>query len=343
MSFSAANVNGQPVVPAFLSWVDDAGNPQQFVCFVKSEDYDFGADVTDHPIENGSNITDNVRVKNDEASVFFIETDSPVDSNNWATMSLGVQTITAPSVPGANPAPQVLPVTFTSWNNLITERALIAAAGGTIGGFAGPTGGAIGAIAGAVLGDALLGSGVPVELPFPPGLAPPPQDIAVQPASYDVSAMVLTPNADIGIIGSGGVSLSATAYTAQTIQLLRQLLTTAQVVNLIAPYLEIDSMVIQKIHVHRDKDTGRAAEIEVGLKQVRFVSTIDVPAPAPTIPRAKPPVHKGEQGSKDTPGAPASLLVGIAKSPAGQAGIKALDSFFGIDLASYLPPAAPAP
>jgi hypothetical protein len=88
-------------------------------------------------------------------------------------------------------------------------------------------------------------------------------------------------------------------FVEQTIALLEQLLNDVQVITLNAPKLTITSMVIQSIHVHRDDATGDAADIEVGLKEIRFVSTTNVPAPAPALPRASANVNQGEQGTGD--------------------------------------------
>ena len=164
-------------------------------------------------------------------------------------------------------------------------------------------GGAIGALTSGIVGGQVA-NGIPIELPFPPGLVPPEdqgQELTQLPSSYTDMPLVATATANVLSVTAtiGGVPISVTQYAALTIALLRQLMATVQVVNLIAPYLEIDNMVIEKIHVHRDADTGRAAEIEVGLKQIRFVSTTEVPAPAPEVIRATPPVNKGEQGASD--------------------------------------------
>ena len=291
---------GVQVTPAYLAWTDDAGNLQQFQCFVKSEDYDFGADVTEHPVETGSNITDNVRVKTDEASVFFVESDSPIAGNHWTTVAPGIQVISTPSqIPAvAGPITPPLPLTFTAWDNLALERALATEAGGLIGNaVGGVTGGAIGALTVGIVGGQVA-NGIPVELPFPPGLVPPEDqgpELTQLPTSYSVQTQTMIPTA-----AAAGLPVP-TAYVALTISLLRQLKDDIQVMTLIAPYLEVDNVVITKIHIHRDADTGRAAEIDVGLKQIRFVSTADVPAPAPVVMRATPPVNKGEQGSGDAP------------------------------------------
>ena len=282
----------QNYLPAYLAWTDDAGDAQQFQCFVKSEDYDYGADVTDHPVETGSNVTDNVRVKRREAKIFFFESNTPIDSNNWASAAAATSIITIPSPPAQPPQ---APLFFDSWNNLITEKALGASALGAVGNLAGATGGAIGTLAGEAIGSSIVGAGVPVPQVVPPSptqpLAPP---ITVQSR----------------VIGFG----SAQDFVQLTIAQLELLLNNVQVVDLIAPKLVISTMVINSIHIHRDNDTGDAAEIEVGLKEIRFVSTTTVPAPAPTVVRTTPPVSKGEQGTSDAPAATtdvATQLLGL--------------------------------
>ena len=298
-----SNPGGVQVTPAYLAWTDDAGNLQQFKCFVKAEDYDFAAEVSEHPVETGSNITDNVRVKTDEASISFFETDSPLEQNNWTTVAPGIQVISVPSqIPlFAGPIPGPLPATFTAWDNLSTELALAAEAGGLVGGaIAGNKGAAVGALGVGILGEALVGSGVPVQLPFPPGLSPQPSQLTQTQQTYSLQSLMFVPNTNgLGLVAADGTPITLTAYVALTIALLRQLLSNVQVMNLIAPYLEIDNVVIQKIHIHRDADTGRAAEIEVGLKQIRFVTTVDVPAPSIAFQRAAATVDKGEQGTSD--------------------------------------------
>jgi hypothetical protein len=291
------------VVPAYLTWMS-GGSPQEFHCFVKAEQYEFGADVTEHPVETGKNITDNVRVKTDECTIMFFETDSPIDANNWATVAPGTQVISVPSgVPqftqpfGALQPPPV----FQAWDNLITEKALAIEAGGLVGTAAGgATGGAIGALAAGIAGEFV--GGVPVPVPFPPGLQPPAPPLPTT-QSYQVQAQQSTNRFVVLDIDAStpdnfvydGDAGAPNAFVFRTISLLRQLLADVQVVNLIAPYLEIDNLVINKIRIHRDASTGRAAEIEVGLKQIRFVTTTEVPAPA--IVRANAGVNNGEVGA----------------------------------------------
>ena len=275
--------SGMPgYMPAYLTWLDPAGLPQEFVCFVKSEDYDFGADVTEHPVETGSNITDNVRVKLREAKIFFFETNAPIDSNNWATLLPQMSILVVPSAP---PSPPQFPLEFNAWDNLITEKALGASALGAIGNLGGAGGGAVGTILGEAVGSALVGAGIPVPIVVPP---PSPTLGGAPLTQYQSQAL--------GLVQTKGTGPD---FVAATINLLQQLLTEVQVVTLNAPKLTITSMVINSIHVHRDGETGDAAEIEVGLKEIRFVSTTSVPAPAPTVIRTTPEVNKGEKGSSD--------------------------------------------
>jgi hypothetical protein len=286
-------------MPAYLTWKDDAGIPHNFQCFVKTEDYDFGADITEHPVETGSTITDNVRVKLREAKISFFETNTPIDANNWIalTPTISVITVTAPG--GGIPNPPQPPLEFESWNNLITERALGATATGAIGNLIGGTmGGAVGTVVGEVVGDAVVGGGIPVpQIVFPP------------PDLTSVPAIPLPITSQATGVPPGTVQ----DFVALTIQQLQDLLNNVQVVDLVAPKLEIDNMVIQSIRVHRDEATGDAAEIDVGLKEIRFVTTISVPAPAPTVVNSTPAVNKGEQGSANASGKTQSVAVTAAK------------------------------
>lgn len=288
-------------LPAYLSWLDTSGTAQQFVCFVKSEDYDIGADVTEHPVETGSNITDNVRIKLREAKVAFFETNAPIDSNNWANLSPTTSIVTVPAPSSAALPSPPSPLEFNAWNNLITEKALGATATGAIGNLlGGPLGGAVGTAVGEIAGDALVGGGVPSpQVVFPP------------PAALSSAAPAIPSTVVSQALGFGGILGGTQDFVQQTIALLQGLIESAQVVTLNAPKLTITSMVITNMHIHRDADTGDAADIEVSLKEIRFVQTATVPAPAPSLPRAKPNVNKGEQSTADAGSQQESVATGL--------------------------------
>jgi hypothetical protein len=285
-----------PVIPAYLAWIDDSGSPQQFRCFVKSEDYELGADVTDHPVETGSNITDNVRVRLREATIMFFETNTPLDSNNWADATFAISTIEVPSPPPQLPPG---PTEFESWDNLIIERELGETVVGAFGGLAaGPVGAAVATVFSEVAGQEIVGAGVPVpQIVFPPDISLLPVSV---PATYQSQA-----------IGFG----SGQDFVALTISKLQSLMNNVQVVSLIAPKLAISDMVIESIHIHRDAETGDAAEIQVGLKEIRFVSTTNVPAPAPSVIRASSAVNSGEINSIDVGAAANFAQLHLAGAP----------------------------
>jgi hypothetical protein len=270
------------VVPAFLTWTDDTGLAQQFQCFSKSRDLDIGSDVTEHPVETGSDVTDNVRRKLRELSIFFFESNAPIDANNWASPVLGLQVVTVAAPPPPTP---IGPTEFEAWDNLFVEKALAGQVGGMAGtALGGSTGGAVGALGGNALVSLLGGSngGIPVPMvvgPPQPAQPPVPQVVSLQVPTFP--------------------SLAGSDYIALTVQLLEALHDAAQIVNVVAPHYSVSNLVIDHIHVHEDDQTGIAAEIEVHLKEIRFVSTVTVPAPAPSLPRAKPMVNKGEQNNGD--------------------------------------------
>ena len=62
--------------PAYL--VTPAGANLYFECIL-SEKTDYGADISEHPVEQGSDITDHVRVKLQECTLSALVTQSPTD------------------------------------------------------------------------------------------------------------------------------------------------------------------------------------------------------------------------------------------------------------------------
>lgn len=88
-------------------------------------------------------------------------------------------------------------------------------------------------------------------------------------------------------------------YIRATINQLVQLKENAQLIKVVGTKRVVDNMVIERFNHTRNADTGNSAEITIGLKQIRFVSTVTVNAPQPTIPRAKTPINKGPQNPTD--------------------------------------------
>jgi hypothetical protein len=87
-----------------------------------------------------------------------------------------------------------------------------------------------------------------------------------------------------------------------------------------------ENMVITKLERVRDSDHGTGAGITISLKEIRFVETQLVPAPAPTIPTAKPQVSKGTQHTSDVPKPKVKSLL------AGGAGATSLAAALGLSV-----------
>lgn len=280
------------VVPAYLTYVDEAGIAQQMAfSLVSGEDYDFDADITEHPVEVGSDITDNVRDVPDVATLEVFLTNEPIESTGTALMVQGIQVLSPPQPPPAPPGSPI--IQYDKWDNMLTERALLTGAGGPAGGaVGGVTGSLVGAAAGGVLGALLLQPhATPVVQPVDMGLGPaaPSPPITAQTFAF----------------------LDTADFVADQIALLRQLKSKAQLFDIVAPRLTIDEVVIKNIKVHRGPDTGTGAKVTLSMKQIRFVSTVQVPAPK--IVTAKPVVNRGEQNpTVATPQQAASAAVGLA-------------------------------
>lgn len=303
MSAGTGLTTAKAVVPAYLTWQDAADDMQQLLFdLVKTADYDFGVDVTEHPVEKGSDITDNVRVKTDEATLELVLTNEPIESNNWATLIQGPQPLSVPSPPPPVSAAPILE--YDKWSNMITERALTTGAGGFIGGAAGgPIGSIVGAAAGGVLG-ALL---------FQPHATP-----VVQPIDTSQFASPVLP-----MVAQTFSFVDDEDFVAKAINVLRTLKDNAQLFDLIEPRLVISDVVIASMKVHRAQETGTGATITLQMKQIRFVDTVTVPAPTPIIPTAQPVANAGEQNPVPaTPEQQVSAAVALAamlsgKSPFG--------------------------
>ncbi len=321
------------LVPAFLTWTDDTGLAQQFRCFSKSRDYEASSDITSHPVETKSDITDNVRPKMRDATVYFFETNSPIEENNWASPTTGVQVLTVPGPPAQGTSD---PIQFDDYDGLRGVKG-IAASGVLV---------ALGALdaivktptvidAATVVGAGLLeGSGATdivtdlivgttaIEVgefaaaeaileapgePVPTLIDPPDPPDPTPGQSFSVQTQEFS-----GVLSDGPQD-----YVALTFQLLEELRISCQVVNLITAHWTLSNLVIAKVHVHEDAETGNAADIQVDLKEIRFVETETVPAPAPSLPRASAKVNKGEQGTADADAKTESLAHAALKKAAG--------------------------
>ncbi len=138
------------IAPCYFSWIDESGveNTLQFD-LVESEAWDQGAEVTEHPVEQGANVADHVRVALPKVELAIFATNEPLaQGNNFTDMALGP-----------------LPLIAKEWQSNVALRGLITGAGGAIGAAAGGlAGNVVGELVGAAAAS-LIPPGQEVDTP----------------------------------------------------------------------------------------------------------------------------------------------------------------------------------
>lgn len=89
-----------------------------------------------------------------------------------------------------------------------------------------------------------------------------------------------------------------TDYVQNTYNILTQLRDTATLLAIPTPRQTYFNMVIEKISMERDRQTGTSATFSIDFRQIRIVSSSIVDAPLPSIPRAVPNIDKGKRDPK---------------------------------------------
>ena len=289
-AFPSQNLQGR-LAAAYLTWTDGAGNIQQLVFdLVESEDWTDGATVTQHPVEQGLNVADNVRVVTTKCMLKTFATNEPSEVNQWTGQEqLGI-TMDLPTVRPVMATLTELHV--PEWQSNLELRVLAGAAGGVLGGAVGGPGSAasaVGSIAGSVAGAILL-NGEVIYVPVQTSLAPP-----ARPPSPSVTAQLTVPE-------------DPDDFVETVVAFLQNLKNSAQLLIVNGTKQTCANMVIESIVQHRDADTGTGADLTVGFEQLRLVTTTRVPAPAPTVIRASTPVSGGNQNTTDDDSDSASVL-----------------------------------
>lgn len=130
------------------------------------------------------------------------------------------------------------------------------------------------------------------------------------------SALLGAAAAAIGLAKSYPTQLTAnvlqfigdTDYVQQAYDTLTGLRDTATLLSVVTPRQTYTDMVIERIAMHRDKDTGTSATFEIEFRQIRIVSSNIVDAPLPSIPKAAPLVNKGKLDPTPATGPKQSVL-----------------------------------
>jgi hypothetical protein len=250
---------------------------------VTDESWTFPATITSHPVETGSDVTDNVRVGLARCQLTVFCTNEPLQANTFTSPVLTQTQITDDGPdPDATPgAPDTL--VAQEWNNALNFSAALKGVGSLVGGAVGKTTGSIVGTAVGGIAAALIDPAGPVPTPFAYGY---------------------------GVTGTDGQQIGVQLYaqpdnTKDYVSLLLSALTTLQdtvtLITVIGSKNYKSNMVIQSIDMDRSSDTGTGAEFTIVLQEIRFVTTQTVAAPSPTIPRAQPVAAKGPQNPTDSP------------------------------------------
>jgi hypothetical protein len=282
-----------PAVAARLAWTDEAGN-QNGLTFdlIVSEQWEEGATVTEHPVEQGADVADHVRVELRKCELKVWATNEPIDANNWDQATLTTSTL---GTPAPNWQPGSSGVVVQTFDNPILLRSLagslVGLAGGLIGGAVG------GAGTGQLAGDiaALVGlEAAFLAIPATAGTTEVLTDAGLEPPPA-TSQQVRTQQWPGGSTG--------TDYVAKTIAQLQLLKNTAQLLDVIGSKQFCSPMVIENITTVRAQEQGTGADITLALKEVRLVVTQTVPVPIPNLSGGGgvPPANKGAQDPQDAP------------------------------------------
>lgn len=265
---------------AHLVWTDSTGDKNQFTFDnVLSEEWKNSVTITEHPVEQGANVSDHIRVELPEVTLTVHCTNEPVDSNAFqdpvlAPLAIDVATPSWPTPDGV--------VVTSRWENLIGLRAQAEAAAGGARARA-----ALTAVAGQlsnVLGTDLgVFDGIEVDYP------------------------VLT---DAGLVApapSGTINASTLQFpngydfVEETVATLLGLKDAGQLFTVRGTKQQADSMALQSVSHSRSSEDGTGLTLTLSLKQILIVSTQTVTAPIPALPRAVPAANKGAQNPSDAP------------------------------------------
>lgn len=258
---------GSPAPKAVVQFIDASGanNTLTFDAVVK-EEWDEGADITEHAVEVGSNIADHVRVKLITCSLQVYISNEPlgVASNSGQGANQPTETPTSLNVPTVTWTKHSRDLIYPIWENQILARSLFQLAAGTVGDVAGGgTGSAIGAIGGELLAGLLFqGKAVTVATPTTAGLSP-----VVQPG----------PTALVNLFAD------ETDYVAAMHTALSTLKSSAQLFSVLGTKKVLFPMAIESLDFSRSAETGSGENITIGFKEMRIVTTQVVPAPIPNL------------------------------------------------------------
>lgn len=244
-----------------------------------SEKHQLGADVTEHPVEDGPSVADNIRPTPRTITIEGLVTNTPLELPLTQRGSAGILTGRQPIDVATNPQPYIAPFTERILGEPITVGL------GVI-----PGVGQLTALAGAVTGAL----GITVNVPR--------REFAAQVYHRDRNHQT-------------NVGLNALAFTADfdrvraVYDALCRVVEKSEVVQLITGLEVYDDVALADLSFDRSKEVGRGAlRFSATCKVLRMVSAETVKAPRPTEQRGNPGTSRGKQTTAPTP--PAELNPG---------------------------------
>jgi hypothetical protein len=315
---SGGAFSGVTYTQAHLLWTD-AGGTDQILQFdsVLEEDWDQGATITEHPVEDGPDVADHIKPLLPKCSLKIKSTNEPIKVSAYPNIVASISDLELDLVSVLLPPPPQL-LTYENWYNPITLRALLATAGGVVGGAIGGAAGGSGAagLAGGAVGSGL--AGLAAALLLAAKKVP-----VVQPIQTGLPSKLFAP-----ITATTQQWPDPTDFVEAMQWLLVFLKNNATIFTLVGSKQTESTMAIEVLAFHRSGETGTGQDITIGLKKLNVVTTQTVAAPILNLPGGggKPPTAQGPQ--TPTPSAPARA--GVA--------VKLLNKIFG---SGPTPPAVP--
>lgn len=329
---------GPEYTEAYLTYTDASGNSASIVFdAVTAEDWTPVATITEHPVENGANVADHIRVGLITCTLKVRVSNEPLTDNQFASSLFSPQQMTLP-VPIWVPGTGIVQV--SQWQSNLDAAVAIGTVAGAIGDQisqatqgldTSPPGNALaqkilpliriaqnlqGGVSAADLLDPLTVQGYPVR-----SLS----DLATVGAVALVDSLIPSGEAvTLPVITDAGLKPPSAAppispqtlafdtngdFAAEMCLLLEGLQNSATLFTVVGSKRSTENMAIESIGEHRGPpdDTGTGVEITLSFKQLRIVQTQTA---TPVLPRAQAaPVEKGEQDPEDADtGASQSVL-----------------------------------
>lgn len=295
----------------FISFKDAAGIDKIISVDASIEEtHVSSALVTDHAVEEGSNITDNVRPENDQITIEMMISNTPVSApgshSNGARHALTPASLYVsgtkpklqrradgnPSMP-AQPSPPV-----RDKGNPITVRPAIPpqSLGSTLAPF-GAAAGLAGGKTGATIGLGLLAA----NSVRTPGVAPIFQAQPLHPKIGQATLPTPQPVQPVDVSGDV-ITYSFSEVFDRVKEVYNELLRIVKggiEVKISTSLREYDHMVLYGMRTPRNVDLGNVLRVTVDAKQIRVVTTKTVQVTNPVETRAKVPVNRGNQTTKE--------------------------------------------